>query len=305
MNRNMSDEGTIWDKKRTETDFPELDKPTPNKGGFRFALYALLPFILILIVLCIFVATLKSIGGGPLTVDVAFDEYAIYTDWNGEVKVIDLYGNHLVWFCEVHLYKRSMTIKDDKYINATFNDAKTRYVKTMSHIILPTEEKDRIDLHIKIAGNSGNLFDMTRAITMNCVKATAPIMTGDEVLRDRRGEYQHAVYEQMKDGLYHYERLMKDDGSIVTKIIRNDKGQPVRSAKPVFPDYHLTLSQFSILEISPPADEVMQQEKLDQARAAIILEEAALQVEKAKLERLKAERAVELEAAKSGEIPEK
>lgn len=288
----IQNDETVWNKKDMGSKSKAPADPTDKSGSWKTFFVLIMVLILLL---CSMAGIAKKIGGGTMMAFISNGEYGVYTTADGETKIIEKHGWHWVWFNKVSFYQKRMEVEDDEYIKATFSDAKQRGIKTTVTLALPVDREDRIDLHIRMAGDADNLSDLTRLTTKICIRSTAPIMTGEEVMETRKYEFCNNVWEQMKHGLYIYHSTTKEiDGKqvFVTEIVRDEKGKPITAADPVFENYHIQLVSISWDEIRRT-----EQERIDIKKAKVarrLMEESKMEKEYLEAEKEKVEKEIAL-----------
>jgi len=183
-----------------------------------------------------FTFVVKS-DGGSFTCVVDHDEYAVYTTPDGEAKVIDAPGTHWIWGCRVatYPYRTSVECKDAVVI---FNDGKKRKIGAVCVMDLPTQKYDRIDLHIKMAGDAKNIEELVNSFYINVAKSTGYTMSGDEVIESRRTEFAELICRQMFDGIYKY-RITEQDGEFKTEVVMSVDNKPLIAMPSQWSDYEI------------------------------------------------------------------
>jgi hypothetical protein len=290
------DEGTIWDRenRKQQTNLTEPDDlfEEPKKsGGITFFLVCIAILGIISAVSWLYMAT----QGTGLYMAVSPSDWAVLQSPTGEVTVIDEVGIHFRGLSNYWIYPRYVS-KTPKMISATFSEGKSRGVKTMYRVELPTGEKERINFHIWSGAKHTVVEDIMDMWITNCVKVAAPTMTGDEVWNDptKRREYSRLVTRQIENGLYRYNKVDSEAG--MTFEVALVDGKPVIVMTPPFKQYGLTLTQVAIIEMRLPDYESAELEKERVART--LIKEKLMEIEYYKQEKAL------LEAKQAAKIPE-
>ena len=211
-----------------------------------------------------------------------FNNYQVIQSVTGQKSVRNEGGYYWKGFASVWTYPKTesffFSIKDesgpeDHSIRGTFNDGGEAQISTMVRMIMPTEEKQRIELHERFKGDMNSIMLSVRAHLASCIKSTAPCMSATENQAARKSEFQFLVGQQLRLGLFAMKRVTRkvqvyDDvqeravGTAVssipsprrevelqgTEIIVDEKGQPVIAEPSPLTNYGLIVDQFSVTE---------------------------------------------------------
>jgi hypothetical protein len=201
----------------------------------------------------------------------------------GNVTIIDDPGYYGKWFGTVWTYPRtlegvySMHPEEggdkDSSIRTTFNDAGTAQVSSYTKVQLPTTADRRRKLHQDFQGNPNNILAALRAHLINCIKASAPVMSASENQASRKAEFNLIVEEQLSRGLFKMRRTQTElddlteivDGGVdkngnqitrekkavvqATEIVNDADGAPIIIQPSPLKTYGIEIMQFSITAI--------------------------------------------------------
>ena len=150
----------------------------------------------------------------------------------GNVEVNDRAGWYAKWGASVWTWPRATQQyfsespeeggSRDESIRVTFNDGGKAKISSMIRVQLPITDKDRMKLHRDFNGKPENLVQAVRSHLVNCMKATAPLMSASENQSARKAEFTQLVSDQLTSGLYQMkkvERILKDR--------TDEKGDPI------------------------------------------------------------------------------
>jgi hypothetical protein len=225
---------------------------------------------------------LVGIMWGGLVGHNNMQDYQVYQSVSGNVSVIDKSGYYGKWFATVWTMPRSMQhyysasvkegSKSDDSIRVTFNDGGTAQIGSFVKIRLPSDEAHRLLIHQDYASNQDSIVDAVKAHLTNCVKSTGPMMSASENQASRKAEFNQVVEEQLIKGLFEMERTEVElndvaqmeaagigaDGKAImrekkakvaaTKIVRDEKGQPIVVQESPLKRYGIEVIQFSVTE---------------------------------------------------------
>jgi hypothetical protein len=188
----------------------------------------------------------------------------------GNISVNDKAGYFMKNFATVTTYPRYVEAtyddvedegeNDRESVRATFNDGGTAQISTYVRFETPTVESQRKIFHQQFAGNMNNARNAVKAHLINCIKATAPLMSASENQSARKAEFALVIDDMLSSGLYDMkkvERILKDrtdeKGNPITvyatEIINDEKGMPVIAQVSPLIGYGIVISQFSVTEI--------------------------------------------------------
>lgn len=197
--------------------------------------------------------------------------WQIWQHVHGEVEVVSGPGWYLKWFGKVWTYPKYVeaTYSDDpregerakESVRATFNDGGTAQISTYVKFQTPVTNEARIKFHELFAGDIQNAVNAVKAHSINCIKATAPLMSASENQSARKAEFAQTVEKMLKNGLYEMrevEKELKDrfdqKGNAITvmatEIIRDADGKPQISEMSPLKKYSIEILQFSVTDIA-------------------------------------------------------
>lgn len=141
----------------------------------------------------------------------------------------------------------------DQSIKVTFNDGGTAQMGMTIRYATPKTTEQRRRLHKEFSGNIDNVTASVKSHLVNCLKATAPLMSSSEHMSARKAEFTQHVRQQLVHGLYKMRRVKKtlkgvasDTSILATEIVLGEDGLPTYAqASPLF-QYDLEVLQFSI-----------------------------------------------------------
>lgn len=249
-------EGTIWEQYG--------ESGNTEKDNFPYVKIVLLLIVLGMGAVWLSMAT----QGWGMYVGVRPGTYLIYTTAGGETKVIDEVGIHFKGLNKTWHYPTTFTSRHESPVTVTFYDGKSRGFKTTSIFYMPKDDDDRINLHIRLSANIGNLHRLVGNETASALRHTGPIFSSEDMSRGKgRMEFASLVDSQIREGLY--ETIKKEkviDGKTVfsTEVVKVDDS-PIVMRKPIYDEYGLDLFQFSITEMIIPPAEVAEMERKKQA----------------------------------------
>jgi hypothetical protein len=189
---------------------------------------------------------------------------------NGKIEIQDKAGLYMRNFATITTYPRYVEvtyndIKDEgevalESVRATFNDGGTAQVSTFVRFETPSDKDQRINFHQQFNGNMDNARNAVKAHMINCIKATAPLMSASENQSARKAEFALIINSMLENGLYDMkkvERVLKDRTDekgvpitvYATEIINDKNGMPVIAQESPLKDYGIHVSQFSVSEI--------------------------------------------------------
>jgi regulator of protease activity HflC (stomatin/prohibitin superfamily) len=193
--------------------------------------------------------------------------------------------------------------KEDDSIRATFNDGGTADVSTIVRFRMPTEESQRLLVHREFGADMKTVEDSVRAHLVNCIKATATMMTASENQTSRKAEFAKVIGDQLQNGLYRFQRIevpvidfdgtpKRDNKGVVitawaTEIVKDKDGNPIIDAVSPLNQYGITVSQFSVTSVD--YDPQTRDQFAKKKDASLKAELAKIQVEQAKQETTKVE----------------
>lgn len=145
---------------------------------------------------------------------------------------------------------------EDASIEVTFNDGSICKISGTCRILLPTTEREAIDLVTK--HSFVNHMEMEHKLVLpvirNALNRTANLMSARESYSDKRPEFVNWAWDQIQNGLYEMDEEVHKEkdpvsGEMVTKIIKvirkDEKGNVVRQACPL-KGTGVTLSNFEV-----------------------------------------------------------
>jgi regulator of protease activity HflC (stomatin/prohibitin superfamily) len=182
---------------------------------------------------------------------------------------------------------------------------------------MPVSEEQRKLVHREFTANPKNVESAVRAHLVNCIKATATMMTASENQTSRKAEFAKVVGDQLAEGLYRFRRVEKPlldlDGTpkldpkgramtaFATEIIEGDAGQPVIDAESPLKQYGIDIAQFSVTSVE--YDTATREQFAKKKDASLKAELAKIQVEQARQEtQQKIEEGLRMKAEKEAEM---
>jgi len=300
MNRRIDDTGTIWEKRGEKDGLVRVDGRVVDDEIVKKQSSEAWKAILCLLILLIPFAVMgwMFIGGTGIFVAVQADEYVISQTVDGRMRILDTPGVKFKWLNSTWHYRREMDVIPKQTI-ATFNEGKIRGISSMTRITLPKDNERRVDLHKAVMGDTGRINSLIDSQVIHAIKATAPIMSGKEILTSRKTEFADLVGDQVINGIYSYQ-ITADANSFSAEIIRDELDRPVIEMDPIYLRYGITVSSFHITDIEIPAAEAMEIAIERDAKKAMkmIKLEAEYTIAKAEAEVKKAQAEADAEVAK-------
>ena len=202
----------------------------------------------------------------------------------GSEELREKSGYYAKWFATVATYPRAMILlfndkegegdADDERIKVTFND--TGEAKMCATLVLssPLGSDLQGKFHKVFAGSLDGIKTAMRSYLVNCMKATAPLMSASEHQSARKAEFQALVEEMLKKGIYKMRKVEKElkdrtDESgqpitvFATEIILDKDGAPMVSEPSPLAKYGMGVLQFSIegTEYDPKTKEQFETKK--------------------------------------------
>jgi len=188
----------------------------------------------------------------------------------GNISVRSTAGWYLRKFATVTTYPRYIeyTYNDNpdegakalESMSVTFNDGGKADISTLIRISTPLLEADRKEFHRQFGGSLKNIKAAVKAHKINCLKASAPLMSSSENQSARKAEFNQIVEDQLVKGLYvmrKVEKELKDRTDekgrpitvFATEIVTDKNGMPrVAKFSPLTENYKIGITQFSITE---------------------------------------------------------
>ncbi len=190
----------------------------------------------------------------------------------GEITIIDAPGWYLKKFGTTWTYSRAIQKEyvgdartdDDGIVSnagdsirATFNDGGESWHSTMIRFATPKTAEKRLLAHRQFSGNQSNMADSVRAHMVNCLKATAPLMSSSEHQSARKAEFRQITEDMMRDGIYRMRKItkiLKDETDtegtpitiFATEIITDKDGNAIIAQVSPLKMYGFEILQFSI-----------------------------------------------------------
>lgn len=177
------------------------------------------------------------------------DHWQVLQYPNGRVEIRNRPGWYPSWFARITTYPRMISVygtKDsrvespgDDSVKAWFNDGGTADISWVVRVTTPypteAEENDpelmermvqkQREFHRQFTGNSANAKNAVRSAVRNVIQQTGPIMSSTENQSARKGEFWHAVYAQLRDGMYAMKPVvLKTNTSVSTMLQAMEKG---------------------------------------------------------------------------------
>jgi len=189
---------------------------------------------------------------------------------SGEPIIQESSGYYWQGFATVYTFPRSYEIiyNDDKgdgdedieAVRVTFNDGGTAQVSTLIRFNTPVEKEKQLAFNRTFQGEISKVKNSVKSHLINCLKATAPIMSASENQLSRKSEFASVVEEMLKHGRFKMKRIKKFDKEIldengkpveisVTEITLNEEGQPIIPQPSPFIEYGIEVVQFSVTDI--------------------------------------------------------
>lgn len=192
------------------------------------------------------------------------------SDWQvkqavtGQVSVIDSPGWYLKMFASVWTYPRAYQAEygegdadtSNQTVRVTFNDGGTAQICSMIRFATPKTEETRLLAHREF-GSIQNMASAVRAHLVNCMKASAPLMSSSEHQSARKAEFTQIVDDMLRKGIYsmrQVETVLKDQTDetgdpitvLATEVIRDDNGMPLIAQESPLKTYGIEVLQFSV-----------------------------------------------------------
>lgn len=207
---------------------------------------------------------------------VDFEEYhvkqAFYT---GDMSVIDDPGVYGKFFGKVKPYKRAHMFyfskekldggsgSESQALIATFMGNSTADVSGICKYVLPTGEKNRLDLHRTYGSDEAVKMELMRNAIAGALKQTGPMFRPEEAFITKRAEFTNLVRRQLEEGLFATTTSLKErkevdeerstDKETKYKIIRESvtelklvDGKPVIERSSVLADNGIVITDFVI-----------------------------------------------------------
>jgi hypothetical protein len=212
-------------------------------------------------VFCIIILVVVLIGGFGMN---NLSDWQVKQSINGHITVIDNPGWYMKMFASVWTYPRAYqteygTGDDDsgnQTVRVTFNDGGTAQVSSMIRFGTPKREETRLLSHREF-GSIGNIASSVRAHLVNCMKASAPLMSSSEHQSARKAEFTQIVDDMLRKGIYQMRQVetqLKDQTDetgapitvMATEVIRDENGLPEIAQTSPLLTYDIEVLQFSI-----------------------------------------------------------
>ena len=126
-------------------------------------------------------------------------EWIVVQPLVGKVRIQDNPGPYWKGFAKTWPYDRYLTLEynadpkrgdeRDGRIRTTFVDGGTAKHDVFVRIGTPVENAERQDFHEQFGGNIANIKTSVKAHLTNCLKASAPLMSGSEHQSARKAEF--------------------------------------------------------------------------------------------------------------------
>jgi len=254
--------------------------------------------------------------------------YQVLQSVSGNMIVRDKAGIYARKFATVTTYPKAVQVyysadvkeggASDDSIRATFNDGGTADISTIVRFRMPDGVDNRLMVHREFTANQANVVAAVRAHLVNCVKATATMMTSSENQTSRKAEFAKAIGDQLQDGLFRFRRVErpvldvsgnpkvdstgKPETTFATEIVRTvDTGAPTIDAISPLKQYGIEIVQFSVTSVE--YDAATRDQFAKKKDASLKAELAKIQVEMEKQQtaqtieagkRMKAEKEAEM-----------
>jgi len=235
-------------------------------------------------------------------------EYIVVQPIFGEARVQEATGGSLYWkgFAKTWSYPRYSDFRYnddpaegdgvDERIRTTFNDGGTAEHGIYIRVGMPLLAEDRINFHEQFAGDLTSVKAAVKAHAINCLKSTAPLMSGSEHQSARKAEFANTVERQLVKGLYAMRKVEKElkdrtdsEGNPITvfatEILEGEDGQAIiAQPSPLTEKFKMTIEQFSV--ISSDYDAETLQQFAEKKKAYLAAERSKAERESAVQERL-------------------
>ena len=254
--------------------------------------------------------------------------YQVVQSLKGDMAIRSNAGWYVKSFATIKTYPKSVQAffsadvreggDEDDSIRATFNDGGIAVVSTIVRFRMPTTEANRLLVHQEFGADMTSVEASVRAHLVNCVKATATMMTASENQTSRKAEFAKVIGDQLQNGLYRFKRIevpvldingqvkMTEDGKQVTQyataIVQGANGtDPIIDAVSPLKQYGIEVTQFSVTSVE--YDKATRDQFAKKKDASLKAELAKIQVEQAKQETLQVqEEGKRLVASKQAEM---
>jgi len=229
------------------------------------------------------------------------ENYQVIQAMDGDMSVRDKAGFYLRRFAKVTTYPKAVQAyysaddkeggDDDNSVRATFNDGGIATVSTIVRFRMPVQDEQRLLIHREFTADISNVKSSVRAHLVNCIKATATMMTSSENQTSRKAEFAKIIGDQLENGLYRFRRVEKsvldingqpkidESGRTLTafstEIVENSDKNPIVDAESPLMQYGIDIAQFSVTSVEY---DVLTRDQFAKKK------EASLQAELAKIE---------------------
>lgn len=234
--------------------------------------------------------------------------YQVNQSLSGEMSVRNEGGWYLKKFATVTTMPKSQQAffsqdtkeggAEDDSIRATFNDGGIAKVSTIVRFRMPISEEQRLLVHREFEANMSIVEASVRAHLVNCIKATATMMTASENQTSRKAEFAKVIGDQLQEGLYAFRRVevevldvngqpkTTEDGkkitTFATEIVESKPGIPTIDEVSPLKQYGIEVTQFSVTSVE--YDDATREQFAKKKDASLKAELAKIQVEQAKQE---------------------
>ncbi len=193
------------------------------------------------------------------------------SDWqikqsvSGDIEVVNDPGYYLKMFASVWTYPRAYQAEygsgdsdsGDQTVRVTFNDGGTAQISSMMRFATPKTKDQQLEAH-RDFGSIENMASSCRAHLVNCLKASAPLMSSSEHQSARKAEFTQVVDDMLRKGIYQMRQVevrLKDQEDeagrpitvLATEIVRDaDTGLPLIAQVSPLEHYGFEVLQYSI-----------------------------------------------------------
>ena len=193
------------------------------------------------------------------------------SDWqikqsvSGDIEVVNDPGYYLKMFASVWTYPRAYQAEygtgdsdsGDQTVRVTFNDGGTAQISSMMRFATPKTKDQQLEPH-RDFGSIENMASSCRAHLVNCLKASAPLMSSSEHQSARKAEFTQVVDDMLRKGIYQMRQVevqLKDQVDeagrpitvLATEIVRDEQtGLPLIAQVSPLEHYGFEVLQYSI-----------------------------------------------------------
>ena len=220
--------------------------------------------------------------------------------WQGFGRVITLTKRDQFWFSAMGDQGK----KDDESLRIRFNDNAHARISGSIAWEMPLDYENLKRIFEKYGSQHAVEQQLVRTVMEKAIYMTGPMMSSKESAAERRNELLQLIEDQIENGVYLTQTVAEkskdpltgqDRVMNVVKLVRNEKGQGIRSADSPLKDFGIKTYNLAINEVrydKEVEDQIQQQQKaIMQVQIAIAKAKEAEQETLTVVERGKAEAA--------------